>query len=86
VTCPIATTRETAHERLRLWTKDGTWDKIFDRVIVKDDAVSDLEWIISVDSSMVRAHQHSAGARKKGDAAMESTPSTEKDSGGPEAG
>jgi transposase len=57
---------KTAHERLRLWTKDGTWDKVLDRVIVKDDAVGDLEWIISVDSSVVRAHQHSAGARKKG--------------------
>jgi len=46
---------KTAHERLRLWTKDGTWDRILDRVIVKDDAVGDLEWVISVDSSVVRA-------------------------------
>ncbi len=78
---------KTAHERLRLWTKDGTWDKILDRVIVKDDAVGDLEWIISVDSSVVRAHQHAAGARKKGDAATESKPSpaTGKDSAGPAA-
>ncbi|WP_233620727.1 IS5 family transposase [Amycolatopsis sp. WAC 01416] len=65
---------KTAHERLRLWTKDGTWDRILDRVIVKDDAVGDLEWIVSVDSSVVRAHQHAAGARKKGDAATESKP------------
>ncbi|WIV52938.1 transposase [Amycolatopsis nalaikhensis] len=34
-------------------------------VIVKDDAVGDLKWIVSVESSVVRAHQHSAGARKK---------------------
>ena len=33
---------KTAHERLRLWTKDGTWVRILDRVIVKDDAVGDL--------------------------------------------
>jgi transposase len=33
---------KTAHERLRLWTKDGTWDRIRDRVIVKDDAVGGL--------------------------------------------
>jgi transposase len=71
-----------------LWTKDGTWDKILDRVIVKDDAVGDLEWIVSVDSSAVRAHQHSAGARKKGAATQtpKSSPSTGKDSAGPEAG
>lgn len=45
---------KTAHERLRLWTKDGTWDRILDRVIVKDDDdVGVLEWIISVDSASV---------------------------------
>ncbi|MFD2398233.1 IS5 family transposase [Prauserella oleivorans] len=57
---------KTAHERLRLWTKDGTWQRILDEVIVKDDAVGDVEWVISVDSSVVRAHQHAAGARKRG--------------------
>ncbi|UOZ11906.1 IS5 family transposase [Amycolatopsis sp. WQ 127309] len=46
--------------------RDGTSQRILDRVIVKDDAVGDLEWIVSVDSSVVRAHQHAAGARKKG--------------------
>jgi len=29
---------KTAHERLRLWTKDGTWARILDEVIVKDDS------------------------------------------------
>ncbi len=58
--------RQVINARLRLWTKDGTWDKIPDRVIVKDDAVGDLEWIISVDSSVVGAHQHAAGAWKRG--------------------
>jgi transposase len=55
---------KTAHERLRLWTADGTWDKILAEVIVRDDAVGELEWVISVDSSVVGAHQHAAGARK----------------------
>jgi transposase len=56
---------KTAHERLRLWTADGTWQRILDDVIVKDDSVGEIEWILSVDSSVVRAHQHAAGARKK---------------------
>ena len=30
------------------------------------DADEDLEWTVSVDSTIVRAHQHAAGARKKG--------------------
>jgi transposase len=58
---------KTAHERLRLWTRDGTWDKILAEVIVKDDSVGEVEWVFSVDSTVVRAHQHAAGARKKGD-------------------
>ncbi|MEV6625590.1 IS5 family transposase [Amycolatopsis sp. NPDC051106] len=78
----------TAHERLRLWTKDGTWGRILERVIVKDDAVGDLEWIVSVDSSVVRAHQHAAGALKRGMQRRDRSPppSTGKDSGGPAAG
>jgi transposase len=59
---------KTAHERLRRWTADGTWDRIFDLVVMKDDAVGNVEWVFSIDSSSVRAHQHAAGARKKGDA------------------
>jgi transposase len=80
---------KTAHERLRIWTADGTWEQILDQVIVKDDAVGNVEWTVSVDSSSVRAHQHSAGARKKGAArpsGSKRSPSTEKRSDGPAAG
>jgi transposase len=57
---------KTAHERLRRWTADGTWERILDEVVVKDDSVGTVEWVFSIDSSSVRAHQHAAGARKKG--------------------
>ena len=57
---------KTCHERLRRWTADGTWDRILATAQVHDDG-QPVDWIISVDSSAVRAHQHSAGARKKGD-------------------
>jgi transposase len=56
---------KTAHERPRLGTADGSWNKILAEVIVRDDAVGEVEWAISVDSP-VRAHQHAAGARKRG--------------------
>ena len=80
---------KTAHERLRIWTADGTWERVLDQVIVKDDSVGNVEWIVSVDSSSVRAHQHSAGARKKGAAppgGSRTSPSTVKPSDGPAAG
>ena len=56
---------KTCHERLRRWTADGTWDRILAAAQVYDDG-QPVEWTVSVDSSIVRAHQHSAGARKKG--------------------
>lgn len=34
--------------------RDGTWDRILDEVIVKDASLGRLEWILSVDSSVVR--------------------------------
>jgi transposase len=80
---------KTAHERLRIWTADGTWERILDQVIVKDDSVGNVEWSFSIDSSSVRAHQHSAGARKKGAAppdGSKTSPSTEKPSDGPAEG
>ena len=66
---------KTAHERLRRWTADGTWERILEHVVVKDDAVGHIEWEISIDSTSVRAHQHSAGARKKGAVHPRSKPS-----------
>ena len=79
---------KTAHERLRKWTMDGTWERILAEVVVKGDAVGEVEWIISVDSTVVRAHQHAAGARKKGAVRQRSSPSswTGKDWAGPVAG
>ena len=67
---------------------DGTWERILAEVIVKDDAVGVVEWTFSIDSSSVRAHQHAAGARKKGAAANRSrpSPSTVKPSDAPAAG
>jgi len=56
---------KTCHERLRRWTADGTWDRILAHAQVFDDG-QPVEWIVSVDSSIVRAHQHAAGARKRG--------------------
>jgi len=57
---------KTCHEPLRRWSCDGAWDRILAEVTVKDDSVGAVEWVISVDSTVVRAHQHAAGARKKG--------------------
>lgn len=69
---------QTAHKRLIRWAVDGTWQNILTAVPVAADAGDDIGWTVSVDST-VRAHQHSAGASKKGPKAAASPPTTPSD-------
>lgn len=57
---------QTAHKRLLRWAVDGTWKRILAALLVVADAGDDIGWTVSVDSTVRRAHQHAAGARKKG--------------------
>ncbi|BCM64835.1 putative IS1647-like transposase [Streptomyces sp. EAS-AB2608] len=70
---------QTAHKRLIRWAVDGTWEKIFAAVLAAADAVDDIGWTVSVDSTVVRAHQHAAGALKRGPQAETSRPITHSD-------
>lgn len=54
------------HNRLRKWAADGTWEKVFTALLTQADSEGDLDWVVAVDSTIVRAHQHAAGARQKG--------------------
>ncbi|MFF2432528.1 IS5 family transposase [Streptomyces mirabilis] len=57
---------QTAHKRLIRWAVDGTWKRILTAVLAAADADDEVGWTVSVDSTVCRAHQHAAGARKKG--------------------
>ena len=48
------------HTRFSRWAKSGVWEKVF-KELAKD---ADNEYAM-IDSTIVRAHQHSAGALKK---------------------
>lgn len=54
---------KTVYERHRLWSVDGTWERLLQQVQASHDAAGEIDWNISVDSTIVRAHQHAAGAR-----------------------
>lgn len=56
----------TVSARFRRWQVDGTWDRLLAHVQTKSDAVGEVIWEVSIDSTTIRAHQHAAGARKKG--------------------
>ncbi|WP_436845973.1 IS5 family transposase [Streptomyces tibetensis] len=57
---------QTAHKRLIRWAVDGTWERILAALLAAADADADIGWTVSVDSTVCRAHQHAAGAKKKG--------------------
>jgi transposase len=46
-------------QRFRRWAKNGIWARIFEALGIDHD----LEYLI-IDSTVVRAHQHAAGAKK----------------------
>ncbi|WP_433917171.1 transposase [Streptomyces sp. NBC_01744] len=48
------------HKRLRNWAADGTWEKVFTTLLARADSDGDLNWVVAVDSTIVRAHQHAA--------------------------
>ncbi|MFI8339175.1 IS5 family transposase [Streptomyces sp. NPDC085639] len=55
-----------AYSRLRMWAIDGTWKRVFAALLAGADVEGDPDWVVGVDSTIVRAHQHAAGARQKG--------------------
>nr|WP_244204175.1 hypothetical protein [Streptomyces africanus] len=61
------------------WAVEGTWEKILAALLAAADAADDVAWIVSVDSTVVRAHQHAAGALKRGPQAETSRPATHSD-------
>lgn len=56
---------QTVATRFYRWTKQGLWQKILAQVQQDADAKGEVVWTIHyIDSSIVRAHQHSAGAKR----------------------
>ena len=45
-------------QRFRRWAKKGVWERVFNALIENPD----FEYLI-IDSTIVRAHQHAAGAK-----------------------
>jgi transposase len=45
----------TWHRRL---AREGTWDQVLARLLTTADATGQIDWAVSVDSTIARAHQH----------------------------
>ena len=57
---------QAAYALFRRWQRDGTWARLLTRQQALADAAGRITWDVSVDSTVARAHQHAAGARKRG--------------------
>jgi transposase len=57
---------QTLSKRHRRWSTDGTYQRIFERAVTAQHAADRVDWLLSVDSTVVRAHQHAAGAPRAG--------------------
>jgi transposase len=57
---------QTVYGLFRRWQRDGTWAWILVALQALADAAGRIVWDVSVDSTIARAHQHAAGARKRG--------------------
>lgn len=53
-----------------LWTwhrrmaEEGTWDAVLDRLTAAADAAGLVDWSLSVDSTIARAHQHATNTTR----------------------
>lgn len=61
---------QTCYDRFVHWRRDAgalwaVWDRLLAQVQTKSDAIGEIVWEVSVDSTVTRAHQHAAGARRK---------------------
>jgi transposase len=56
---------KTVYNRHRRWSADGTWEMILDRLRAGCDEAAGRAWTVAVDATVVRTHQHAAGARRE---------------------
>jgi transposase len=54
---------QTVYTRFRRWTRAGVWDRLLAALQRQADAAGALDWTVHfVDGTVIRAHQHAAGA------------------------
>ncbi|MET9930536.1 MULTISPECIES: IS5 family transposase [unclassified Streptomyces] len=55
---------QTVWKRHRRWAADGTWDTVLARLIAQADSDNGIDWRVSVDSTINRAHQHATNTAR----------------------
>ncbi|MHA5054546.1 IS5 family transposase [Streptomyces sp. SD15] len=55
---------QTVYGLFRRWQREGVWAGILTALQARADAAGLITWEVNVDSTVCRAHQHAAGARR----------------------
>ncbi|RKW99598.1 transposase, partial [Corynebacterium diphtheriae] len=45
------------YKRFNRWAGDGTWQKLLTEVQKQADAAGEIDWVVSIDSTIARVHQ-----------------------------
>ena len=55
---------QTVWKRHRRYAGDGTWDRVLHALLARADAVGLIDWHVSVDGTIARAHQHATNTTR----------------------
>jgi transposase len=56
---------QTLWKRHARFSRDGTWDRILDALLVRADAEDRIDWQLALDSTISRVHQHGANMSRE---------------------
>ncbi|WP_443079728.1 IS5 family transposase [Streptomyces sp. NBC_01717] len=57
---------KTVYTRFRRYALEGVFTHALQQVQAQADAAGDIDWLVQIDSTVVRAHQHAAATGRKG--------------------
>ncbi|MFJ4167845.1 IS5 family transposase [Microbacterium sp. NPDC089698] len=55
---------QTVWKRHRRYAGDGTWDRVLAQILAEADAEGKIDWAVSVDATIARAHQHATNTTR----------------------
>lgn len=56
---------QTIWKRRRRYAGDGTWDRVFAQILAEADAAGKIDWAVSMDAAIARAHQHATNTTRR---------------------
>ncbi|MCG7415433.1 MULTISPECIES: IS5 family transposase [Microbacterium] len=55
---------QTVWKRHRRYAGDGTWDRVLTQILAEADAAGKIDWAVSIDATIARAHQHATNTTR----------------------